>query len=134
MVVCIFKIHNFYKAFFLYSNLLRLKKYFFAVSMETVIRETSSFIAIKQLINPDYLWKNRVKQIKTTQEKLLQRCIFYPSTKDPDPSNRVKMQQKLLFKIFTTICLYTWVDLIYLAALNFLNPFNGQFGLSVIKF
>ena len=38
---------------------------FFSLSLLNT--ETSSFNTIMQLINPNYAWKNRVKQIKTTQ-------------------------------------------------------------------
>ena len=34
---------------------------------------------------------------------MLQRSIFYFIPKDADPSSRVKMQQKFIFLIFTTI-------------------------------
>ena len=37
--------------------------------------------------------------METTQEKLLQSCNFCPVTRDPDPNNGVKMQQKLLLGI-----------------------------------
>ena len=37
-------------------------------------------------------------------EKLLKRYICYLIAMTPDPSNRVKTQQKLHFKNFTTIC------------------------------
>lgn len=36
--------------------------------------------------------------------------MFYPIAKDPDSSNRVKMQQKKLFWNFTVIC-HNWKDL-----------------------
>ena len=38
--------------------------------------------------------KNEVKQIKINQEKLSPSCIFFPTVKDPDPSNGEKKQQK----------------------------------------
>ena len=53
-------------------------------------------------INPNYNWKNEVTQIRTTQKKMLQRCIFYSMAKDPDSSNGVKIEQKLLLWIFST--------------------------------
>ena len=56
-----------------------------------------------QLINPKSPSKNGVKQTEPTQEKLFQSSIFYLVAKDPDPSNGVKMQQKWLFLIFTSI-------------------------------
>ena len=45
--------------------------------------------------------KNGVKQIKNNKEKLSQSDI-YPNAKEPDSSNRVEMQQKLLFTIKLT--------------------------------
>ena len=39
---------------------------------------------------------NREKNFK----KLLQRCIFYLTAKDPGHNNRLKVQQKLLFKFW----------------------------------
>ena len=33
---------------------------------------------------------------------MLQRCIVYPSSEDPDPNDGVKMHQKVLFGGFTT--------------------------------
>ena len=42
----------------------------------TSLIETNFSIAIMQLINPSYLWKDEVKQIKLLKQKLLQRCIF----------------------------------------------------------
>ena len=42
---------------------------------------------------------NETKQMETTQ---LQSCTFYPIAKYPEPSNGVKMQQKLLSEVFTS--------------------------------
>ena len=42
----------------------------------TSLIETNFSIAIMQLINPSYLWKDEVKQIKLLKQTLLQRCIF----------------------------------------------------------
>ena len=71
--------------------------------MAAIVKDTNFFDTIMQLID-----KIEVKQL-TTQEKLLQKCIFYPIAKDSDPSNGIKMQQKLLFWIFTTISHeWTW--------------------------
>lgn len=42
--------------------------------------------------------------MQINQEKLSQSYIFYLIANDPDPSNRFKMQQKLIFWIFTDIC------------------------------
>ena len=59
---------------------------------------------------------------KWTQGKLLQRCILYAIAEDPDPSNGVKMQQKFIFRIFTTVCFYNWVGLnLFKACLIFLK-------------
>ena len=37
--------------------------------------------------------KSLVQQIKFAQKKLLQRCIFYPTAKYPDPKDGAKMQK-----------------------------------------
>ena len=95
----------------------------FPVSVVHIVRETISFINTKQVIDQNYPWKKRVKKIKTTHEKLLQKCIFYPSAKDPDPSKVVKMLEKLLFFIFILICLYAWMNLVCLTCLVFLKSF-----------
>ena len=58
-----------------------------------------------QLINPNCPSKNGVKHIKINKEKLSQSDIFYPSAEKPDPNNRVKMQQKLLFTIKLTFAI-----------------------------
>ena len=65
-------------------------------------------------------WKNRVKQIKTTQENLSQMCILCPVAKDPDPSNGVK-KQKVFFLIYNTICKTPEWNWFGLACLNFLE-------------
>lgn len=35
--------------------------------------------------------------------QLVAHCIFHPVAKDPGPSSRVKVQQKLLFGILTSM-------------------------------
>ena len=62
--------------------------------------EASSFNGSMEIINPNYSWKNRVKQIKTTQENFLQWCILYSIAKEPN--HGVKMRQFFFF--FATIC------------------------------
>ena len=56
----------------------------FSFPIATFDKETNFFNKIMQLINPNYHWKNQVKQIKINLEKLLQICICYSITKDPD--------------------------------------------------
>ena len=53
-------------------------------------------------INPNYHWKNEVKQTKATPEKLLKRGVLFPITKVKDPSKTAKTHQ-IFEKIFTTI-------------------------------
>ena len=46
-----------------------------------------------QFINPNYPWKNGIKQTKINKEKMLESCISYPierRPKDADPNNNVK--------------------------------------------
>ena len=76
-------------------NLMYQRRCFFPVS---ILKAINSFKIIMQLINPNYPLK--LKQMKINQEKLPQSWIYYPIAKDPDTSNRVKMQQKLLFLDF----------------------------------
>ena len=52
---------------------------------------------IIQLINPNYPWKNWVKQMTSSQENLLQRYILCPHCNEVDRSNRVKTHQKNIF-------------------------------------
>ena len=78
--------------------------------------ETNSFNTILQLINPNSAWKNRVKQIKANQHKLLQWCIFYPSAKNPE--HGIKMRQNLAL-FFCYHLSYNWVNLICLTCLTF---------------
>ena len=73
-----------------------------------------------QLISPNYLWENGVKQIKSAEEKLSQSSILCSIAKDKDPSNRVKMKMHQFFKNFYNHLSYIyWVDVIYLTCLTF---------------
>ena len=74
---------------------------------------TSSFNASMELINPNYSWKNRVKQIKATQEKLLQWCILYSIAKEPN--HGVKMRQFFFFLL---------PFVLYLSGFDFFNLSN----------
>ena len=80
--------------------------------MTTIVKEINCFITITQFINPNYLWKNGVKEIKNTQNKLSLQYIFYPIPKYSYSNipEGVNMQQKFLFWIFTTIYL-SWFGL-----------------------
>ena len=50
------------------------------------------------------LEKSGIRQRKPTQEESSQKCILQPITKVRNPSNSFKMYQKLIFRIFTSIC------------------------------
>lgn len=50
----------------------------FSFSIATFDNEKNFFNKIMNLINPNYHWKNGVKQVKINLEKLLQICICYP--------------------------------------------------------
>ena len=78
--------------------------------------ETNSFNIFMHLINPNYAWKNWVKQIKTTQYKLLQWCFFYPLLRTQTTGQNAG---KFSFFNFWYHLSYTWVDLICLACLTF---------------
>ena len=68
VVVWIYKIQVFDKAFLSCSNrCYDNRNCLFPISMVTIVRETNSFVKIMQLINPSYLLKNGVKQIKNPQ-------------------------------------------------------------------
>ena len=57
-----------------------------------------------QIINIEDPSKNGFKQIKVFQKKRLQTFIFCPTAKNPDLSERTKMQQKLIVRNFTNLC------------------------------
>ena len=89
-----------------------------------------------QLINPNYPWKNEVKQKKATQKKkkkLLQRCIFYPMAKDPDPNDGVKCIKKIFLNLTTTCHIPELIWFVQYFLLFLLNPFGGQFGYFVLR-
>ena len=59
------------KHFLLIANAATIsEKLFFSFSMGTIVTETNSFVKIVQRINQNYCWKNGVKHMKNTQEKL----------------------------------------------------------------
>ena len=58
------------KHFFFIANFAMISESLFSFSIATIVRETSSFFKIVDLVNQNYSWKNGVKQIKNTQEKL----------------------------------------------------------------
>ena len=93
----------------------------FFVSMATIMRQANSFIKIKQLINPDYPCKNGVKQLKRLLKKNYCKCVSFTlliwTQNLATPS---KCNKKCFFG-FTTICLYTWLDLFCLTCLAFLK-------------
>ena len=93
----------------------------FFVSMATIMRQANSFIKIKQLINPDYPCKNGVKQLKRLLKKNYCKCVSFTlliwTQNLATPS---KCNKKYFFG-FTTICLYTWLDLFCLTCLAFLK-------------
>ena len=49
-----------------------------------------------QLVNPNYLRKNGVEQIKKPEEKLSYKNISFPHRNNEDRSNRVKTHHKFL--------------------------------------
>ena len=62
----------------------------FPIFIAIIAMEINSFNTIMQLINPNYPWKNDVKQTKINQEKLSQSSIFFPIVNNSDPSSGVK--------------------------------------------
>ena len=70
------------------------------------VRETYSFIKIMQPISSNYNWENGVKQIKITEENLLQSCIL------------CQLLRTKSYHYLPYICL---VDVIYLTCLVFVK-------------
>ena len=74
------------------------------------------------LINPDNPWKYRVKQTSLLK-KLLEKGIFYLTTRDWDPNMGWKYTKNYFFGFnFHLSYIYTWVDLICWTCLVFLKP------------
>ena len=91
----------------------------------TSLIETNSFIAIMQLINPSYLWKDEVKQIKVLKQKLLQRCIFTRSL-------GIQPLKSYCFSFLPSFVIYlSGIDLLNMSF--FLNLHHGQFGQFVLR-
>ena len=86
--------------FFLMKHLMKLfatvtmksDEVFFSVYLLNT--ETNSLNTLMQPINPNYTRKKTVKQIKTTQQKLLQQCFFSP------------MRQNLIFSFLLPFIIY----------------------------
>ena len=91
----------------------------------TSLIETNFFIAIMQLINPSYLWKDEVKQIKVLKQKLLQRCIFTRSL-------RIQPLKSYCFSFLPSFVIYlSGIDLLNMSF--FLNLHHGQFGQFLLR-
>ena len=95
--VIVYKIQIF-MAFFLPRNRC-FDNWKVSFSMFSLLPLVGEHIPSKLCSLSKHPWKNRVKQIKTTQENLSQMCILCPVAKDPDPSNRVKKQKVFFFNI-----------------------------------
>ena len=125
VIQCIYKIHVF-NVIFLHLGAFAMinEKCLSPISIATIVREMKSSITFLKPIDPLSL-KKRSHTDRYYSKKLSQRCDFYHIAKTPDPSNRNKMQQKLPFLIFNTIChipvwvwfvkhvLYPWVHLMF---------------------
>ena len=91
----------------------------------TSLIETNFFIAIMQLINPSYLWKDEVKQIKVLKQKFLQRCIFTRSL-------RIQPLKSYCFSFLPSFVIYlSGIDLLNMSF--FLNLHHGQFGQFLLR-
>lgn len=79
MVGRICKIRVFHEVFFSLGNCCydNWKKCTFSVSIATIVREKNSLITIKQLINLNYPWKNKVKQ-KDNLRKIVTKFYLLP--------------------------------------------------------
>ena len=71
-----------------------------------------------------------IKQIKSTGENSSQRCILQSITKVRDPSNRIKIYQKLIFWFFTTVCYR--VKSVHIRSYS--GPHFSAFGLNTEKY
>ena len=64
-----YRIHVFDEAFFFLVRVAMItEKVVIPVSTATILRGIRSFISSMQLINLNYLWKNRVKQLKASKK------------------------------------------------------------------
>ena len=98
VVVRIYKFLVIAQAFFPYRQPLpwKVRKCLFHVSLLNIA--TNSFNTIMQLINPNFAWKNRLRQIKTTQKNV---AMVYLRTHCEGPRPRSQNAQKFIFFIFT---------------------------------
>ena len=101
-------------------------KGWFFVSMSTKVKEKNFFNPIMQLINPNYPWKSKVKQIKTIQEKMLQRYTLYSIT-------QTRTTRTTTFLDFFYHLSYTWVDFICFTCLPILSLLEEHFGQSELR-
>ena len=95
VVVLIYRIHVFWWSNFPLSNRSyeKWKSKLFPFSCQTLLgKQVLSSQSCSLLIQASASSKIGVKQIKTTERKLLQRCIFHPVTQDPAPNNWKKLQ------------------------------------------
>ena len=87
--------------------------------------EINFSIAIMQLINPNYLWKDGVKQIKVLKQKLLQMCIFTRSL-------RIQPLKSYCFNFLPSFVIHlSRIDLLNMSFS--LNLHHGQFGRFVLR-
>ena len=92
-----YKIHVFGEAFFFLAivTMITVNVNFFSFH-SNYCKGNKYFHDIYAAYHPNHSWKNIVEQRKSTQKKISQKCFFYPITKDPNPNDGVRMQQKLL--------------------------------------
>ena len=107
---CIYNIHVFKWRVFLLSNYYcdNWKIYLFRFSMATIARKTKTFVKIMLFINPSYLWKSGVEQMKTTREKLSQTFIFCSHTL----AKQLIYIKCFLESFFHQLSSYSWMYLI----------------------
>ena len=80
-------------------------KWLLTIFIAAVVRETYSFIKIRQFISPNYNWENGVKQIQITENNLSQPCIFCKILKTKTLASETKCIK--LFSLFLPLfCLY----------------------------
>ena len=107
VVVCVYMIHVFDEAFSLLAILAMIsEKMLFLLSWQPLLGKNFLIKSCNLSI--------QIRQREPTQEKSSQKCILQPNTKVRDPTNSLKMYQKYIFWIFTTICYHIQLKGLYL--------------------
>ena len=100
VTVLMYKIHDFDEtSFLLVAVALINENLTFSVSIATIVNEnnnSSQLFILSIQTTPE----KRSQTEKGCSEDLLQRCIFHPIAKEPNPNHEVKMQQKIFLGFY----------------------------------